>query len=134
MTCKGHVKNGVVVLDEPGIFPEGAEVRVSLVNTADSAPMLYERLEPVIGMVGDLPADASSNVDHYLYGHPKLGTLPEGAEVRIELVGEIAEEAILDEKQETLGQQLLKYAGQAVDLPSDAAENLDHYLYGAPKK
>ena len=32
---------------------------------------LYERLKPVIGAAKGLPPDASVNVDHYLYGHPK---------------------------------------------------------------
>lgn len=29
---------------------------------------------------------------------------------------------------------LLKFAGTAQGLPSDAAENVDHYLYGHPKR
>ncbi|MGO9115925.1 MAG: hypothetical protein ACLP9L_42505 [Thermoguttaceae bacterium] len=32
---------------------------------------LYEQLKPIIGAAKDLPPDASVNVDHYLYGHPK---------------------------------------------------------------
>jgi hypothetical protein len=32
---------------------------------------LYDRLKPLIGAAKDLPPDASINVDHYLYGHPK---------------------------------------------------------------
>jgi hypothetical protein len=31
MVCRGHVKNGVVVLDEAPELPEGAEVLVELV-------------------------------------------------------------------------------------------------------
>lgn len=30
MTAKGHVENGVVVLDAPAAFPEGAKVLVSV--------------------------------------------------------------------------------------------------------
>ena len=30
MACRGHVKNGVVVLDEASALPEGAEVMVEL--------------------------------------------------------------------------------------------------------
>ncbi|MCP4641588.1 MAG: hypothetical protein GY851_14185 [bacterium] len=29
---------------------------------------------------------------------------------------------------------LSRFAGRAHNLPEDAAENLDHYLYGVPKK
>ena len=79
MTVRGHVKNGVVLV-EPGV------------------------------------------------------TLPEGAEVKMEVASGGEEEAILDEHGQTLGQKLLKYAGKAVGLPPDAARNHDHYLYGTPKR
>jgi hypothetical protein len=77
MTYHGKVKNGVVVLDEAARLPEGAEVRVDLVNATgarpseDESPTLYERLKPFIGAAKGLPPDASVNVDHYLYGLPK---------------------------------------------------------------
>lgn len=32
MTYKGHVENGVVVLDDPTRLPEGAEVRIEFVT------------------------------------------------------------------------------------------------------
>jgi hypothetical protein len=34
-------------------------------------PTLYEGLKPFIGVAKGLPADASINVDHYLYGTRK---------------------------------------------------------------
>jgi hypothetical protein len=75
-------------------------------------------------------------------GHVKNGTivldepapLPEGAEVRVELARALDEGPLLDENGQTLGQKLMKYAGAARDLPADASRNLDHYLYGAPKR
>ena len=60
--------------------------------------------------------------------------LPEGAEVRIELVATEAEPALVDEEGQTLGQKLLKYAGVVRGLPADLAKNHDHYLHGTPKK
>ncbi|HSI32567.1 MAG: hypothetical protein ACAI43_24190 [Phycisphaerae bacterium] len=33
-----------------------------------------------------------------------------------------------------LGQRLMRLAGRAKNLPADAAENHDHYLYGTPKR
>ena len=53
--------------------------------------------------------------------------LPEGTRVRVLTVdpAPIAE---------TLGQRLLKFAGTAKGLPSDMAENHDHYIHGRPKK
>ncbi len=77
MTYHGHVKNGVVVLDEPVELPEGAEVKVDLLAASpedaadEEIPTLYEQLEPFIGKAHGLPPDASVNLDHYLYGVPK---------------------------------------------------------------
>lgn len=52
--------------------------------------------------------------------------LPEGTRVRI-----IVESA---EPPTTLGQRLLKLAGIAEGLPSDMAEQHDHYIHGTPKR
>ena len=60
--------------------------------------------------------------------------LPEGAEVRVEIVPAETEGPLLDEHGQTLGQKLMKYAGRAVGLPGDAALQHDHYLYGTPKQ
>jgi len=79
MVYRGHVKNGVVVLDSPSVLPEGVEVRVEIVPAESEGPLL-------------------------------------------------------DEQGQTLGHKLMKYAGRAVGLPEDAALNHDHYLYGAPKR
>ena len=43
MTYRGHVENGVVVLDEPAELPEGAIVRVALADE-EAGPTLAERL------------------------------------------------------------------------------------------
>jgi hypothetical protein len=77
MTYRGHVKNGVVVLDEAINLPEGAHVEVCLpdqvakADTDEEVPTLYERLEPFIGKAEGLPSDMSINHDHYLYGVPE---------------------------------------------------------------
>jgi hypothetical protein len=74
---RGHVEKGVIVLDEEHELPEGAPVTVSVATTAPvttvsgQSPSLYERLESIIGKAQNLPADASANKRHYLYGHPK---------------------------------------------------------------
>jgi hypothetical protein len=75
-------------------------------------------------------------------GHVKDGVivletpdaLPEGVEVRVEIVPAESEGPLLDEQGQTLGQKLMKYAGRAVGLPEDASMNHDHYLYGTPKR
>jgi hypothetical protein len=77
MIYLGHVKNGVVVLDEQIALPEGAQVKVDLIgeesenSSSESSPSLYERLKSVTGKAQGLPPDASMQVDHYLYGQPK---------------------------------------------------------------
>jgi hypothetical protein len=79
MTYRGKVTNGVVVLDGPRRPPEGTPVSVHVLkpttrrgaSARKQAPTLYDGLKPFIGMAKGLPADASLNVDHYLYGAPK---------------------------------------------------------------
>ena len=68
-------------------------------------------------------------------GHVKDGavvldepvSLPEGADIRVDVLPR-------KRRRSTLGQRLLRHAGTAKGLPPDASRNLDHYLYGAPKK
>jgi hypothetical protein len=79
MVYNGHIRQGIVVLDQPVVLPEGLPVRVEV-------------------------AEAQS---------PPSST---GGQT------------------ESPGQRLLKYAGKAVGLPSDAARNHDHYLYGTAKR
>ena len=83
MTVRGRIKNGKVLLDDPGAIPEGTEVVVR--PAANSKPTakakkpkarakpctLAERLANVMGKATGLPPDASVNHDHYLYGTPK---------------------------------------------------------------
>ena len=77
MTYSGHVRNGVVVLDDRVKLPEGAEVTVNVRTSGDDDAVeevtstLYERLEPVIGAAEGLPADLAENHDHYLHGRPR---------------------------------------------------------------
>jgi predicted DNA-binding antitoxin AbrB/MazE fold protein len=77
MTYRGHVRNGVVQLDEPVSLPEGAEVRVDVLASPEDArvessvPSLYEQLKNVIGKATELPPDLAENHDHYLHGLSK---------------------------------------------------------------
>ena len=77
MIYRGHVKNGVVVLDENVSLPEGTEVKIEALgevpvpNDQSEISTLYERLEPVIGMARGLPPDFAENHDHYIHGRPR---------------------------------------------------------------
>lgn len=53
--------------------------------------------------------------------------IPEGTQVRV-----VAIET--EREKEPLGKRMLKFAGTIPGLPSDMAENHDHYIHGQPKK
>lgn len=70
MTISGVVRDGVVVLDAGICLPEGTRVVVEATQTPAEEP-----LSPAFS-IGDLaadvgPEDFATNIDHYLYGHPK---------------------------------------------------------------
>ena len=73
MTYKGHIKNGVAVLDGDVRLPEGAEVEVALRQPVqpDQAATFYERFADLIGSCCDLPPDMAKNHDHYLHGRER---------------------------------------------------------------
>jgi hypothetical protein len=73
MSLLGHVQNGVVVFDTPNALPDGTVVRVEAIAAPINSVKrsLLDRLGDVVGKAEGLPEDASQNVDHYLYGHPK---------------------------------------------------------------
>ncbi len=56
-----------------------------------------------------------------------LPPLPEGTRVRVEPVD-------LKAATKELSQVLFEFAGTGRDLPSDLAEQRDHYLHGKPKR
>ncbi|NUM52325.1 MAG: hypothetical protein HUU46_01655 [Candidatus Hydrogenedentes bacterium] len=70
MTYRGHVRNGVIVLDDRQCLPEGTEVAVEVTSTSENDTWV-ERLKDVIGSVDDLPDDMAANHDHYLHGAPR---------------------------------------------------------------
>ena len=75
MTLLGHIRDGQIVPDEPVALPEGAVVQIEVLWSVEPSEVgiatLYERLKPIIGQTKGLPPDASTNIDHYLYEHPK---------------------------------------------------------------
>lgn len=87
MIYRGRIRDGVVVFDERGApIPEGTAVKVEpMPDRADIGTGLpdlsteaggIEALDPLFTM-GELAVetgvpDLSTNIDHYLYGHPKV--------------------------------------------------------------
>jgi len=76
MTYKGHVENGVVVLEEPAALPEGTMVEVVALGAPPSAEepearSFSDRVKHLVGAFGDLPRDFGANHDHYIHGTEK---------------------------------------------------------------
>lgn len=70
MTYRGHIENGVAVLDDDAKLPEGTEVVIALAELPVGAT-LSERFADVIGSCPGLPEDMAENHDHYLHGQKK---------------------------------------------------------------
>jgi hypothetical protein len=75
MTFHGRVQKGVIVLDDPKALPEGTEVSVRALQGKPprrrGKTKVSKGLLKLSGAAKNLPADASRNIDHYLYGHSK---------------------------------------------------------------
>lgn len=72
MVYRGKVQGGVVVPESGAGLPEGAEVRIELIPSRHEES---QARDPLLRMT-DLSVetgipDLASNIDHYLYGHPK---------------------------------------------------------------
>lgn len=76
MFYQGMVHNGVIIF-APGIqLPEGSPVRVEVLKNGDTNHDLSDEYDALLNM-SDLAVDMgipdlSDNIDHYLYGHPKV--------------------------------------------------------------
>ena len=68
MTYRGHVKNGLIVLESPADIPEGTPVEVRPLSDAGEIGTLAERYKDIIGIAEGLPPDSSRKHDQYLYG------------------------------------------------------------------
>ena len=70
MTCKGKVKNGVVVPENGVSLPEDAEVTIELVDHGEPEKRTSwaEVFKDVIGSVDDMAPDMARNHDRYIHG------------------------------------------------------------------
>jgi hypothetical protein len=76
MTYQGEVKDGVIVLAGGVQLPEGTTVEVSAIEPRPAIPVSDDELDPIFRM-DELATDTgipdlATNIDHYLYGHPKV--------------------------------------------------------------
>ena len=79
MTYPGRVVNGRLVLDVPVPLTEGARIEVAVVEDTEAAREVKAPWLVAVEIGASVPAeewekapaDASINLDHYLYGAPK---------------------------------------------------------------
>ncbi len=71
MTFDGVVRNGMIVLEQGTVLPEGTRVKV-VAEAADveATPTLLSLLT-LAGIARDLPDDFAAQHDHYIHGTPK---------------------------------------------------------------
>jgi len=72
MVYHGHIRNGVVVLDGDMNIPEGTPVKIETLP-AGSTASIDGRVEHLLQHARRTGVpDLAANVDHYLYGQPKV--------------------------------------------------------------
>ncbi len=77
MVYQGTIQNGVVVFENGVQPPEGAVVRVELLNQEDSKEQARSPKDDIVFRMGEYAIetgipDLGVNINHYLYGHPKV--------------------------------------------------------------
>jgi hypothetical protein len=76
MVYQGTVQNGVVVFATGIPLPDGTPVSVAPVVTNATVEVNDDELDPIFRMgeraIETGIPDLAVNIDHYLYGHPKV--------------------------------------------------------------
>ncbi len=60
--------------------------------------------------------------------------LPEGTKVIVQPVVPAGKRPDVRKRSRSLAERLASVIGEAQGLPADGAKNIDHYLYGLPKR
>lgn len=68
MTYKGHIQQGVVVLDEEVALPEGVAVCVALAEEMLMLDRFKEGMRSFAGILHGLPEDLAERHDEYAHG------------------------------------------------------------------
>jgi len=76
MVYQGTIQNGVVVFTAPVPLPDGTAVKVVSALAGDAVSLPDVENDPLYN-IGELAvdmgvSDLAANIDHYLYGHPKV--------------------------------------------------------------
>lgn len=86
------------------------------------------RAAPLAGSAGDLPDDASTSLDHALYGTPKRQP-----RVGRWISAKAKASRMTAARARDLNKAMDRLAAEVGPLPADLARNHDHYLHGQPK-
>jgi predicted DNA-binding antitoxin AbrB/MazE fold protein len=82
--------------------------------------------------------DIDAIYDHGVFRPVEPLALPEGLRVRLRVEGQDGAEKSTKEETEsglpTLLERMKDFVGTVHNLPEDSSVNLDHYLYGMPKR
>jgi hypothetical protein len=68
MIYRAHVEGGNIVPDQPLELADGTRVEIRVVRSAEEIRKSRLRMMKYIGMIKDLPPDASTTIDQTLYG------------------------------------------------------------------
>jgi hypothetical protein len=76
MVYQGIIQNGMLILENGVQLPEGAPVRVELLTKPAAGESLSSEYDALLNM-SDFAVDMgipdlAVNINHYLYGHPKV--------------------------------------------------------------
>jgi hypothetical protein len=72
MSITGTLEDGKIVLPPGVAWPNGAKVRIELLEErkpSDQKPSVWDVLKKYEGIVDDMPADLAKNHDKYARGH-----------------------------------------------------------------
>ncbi len=74
MVYRGTVRNGVVEIEDGAGLPEGTRVNVQPVTEGDNGDDVSDPLFDIGRRAVPIgQSDLATNLDHYLYGHPRVG-------------------------------------------------------------
>lgn len=116
MTYFGKVHNGTIIFDGESKPKEGSIVRIESIDDEQGA-----------AITTNSPANPTPEQDH---GSPLNAETEPSSKIQNKLQSSHSPNS----NGSTVGQRLAKWAGRIKGGPPDASTNLDHYLYGVPKK
>ena len=72
MTYRGTIQNGRLKVENGPDLPDGTQINFELINWPEPAEDEDDLFDIAREAVPIGQSDLSTNLDHYLYGHPKV--------------------------------------------------------------